>query len=235
MTSRRLSRRPVLPVLVALSIGATTAGTATVLATPLGRPTSDDSVLTVSLPGGDRPAATARPPSPRPTTNTAPTTTPPSTTTVAPSTTGPAEPPGPSGKKTKPAPTSTSPAPPPGSDVDQVVALVNDARTSSGCTAVRVDPKLTTAASGHSTDMSEREYFSHTTPEGVTFDQRITDAGYPSPGAENIARGQRSATSVMDAWMKSPGHRANILNCQLTAIGVGLDTTGYYWTQDFGY
>jgi uncharacterized protein YkwD len=116
-----------------------------------------------------------------------------------------------------------------------VVALANEARAEAGCAALKVDDKLTAAATEHSTDMSARDYFSHTTPEGVPFDQRIENAGYAMPGAENIARGQDSAESVMDAWMKSKGHRANILNCQLTTIGVGLATTGWYWTQDFGY
>ena len=59
--------------------------------------------------------------------------------------------------------------------------------------------------------------------------------GYPTPGGENIAQGQTSAQQVMTDWMNSSGHRANILNCQFTAIGVGLNTNGWYWTQDFGY
>jgi uncharacterized protein YkwD len=115
------------------------------------------------------------------------------------------------------------------------VALVNKARVENGCPALQVDDRLASAASAHSADMSDRDYFAHTSPDGVTFDTRILNAGYPTPGAENIARGQTSAQSVMDAWMKSRGHRTNILNCKLTAIGVGLDTDGWYWTQDFGY
>ncbi|MFL6141931.1 MAG: CAP domain-containing protein [Labedaea sp.] len=116
-----------------------------------------------------------------------------------------------------------------------MVALVNAARVENGCLALKVDAMLTAAAVAHSADMAARDYFSHTTPEGVTFDKRILEAGYPTPGAENIAQGQDSAEEVMDAWMKSKGHRANILNCQLTTIGVGLDTNGWYWSQDFGY
>jgi uncharacterized protein YkwD len=69
----------------------------------------------------------------------------------------------------------------------------------------------------------------------VTFDERIKNAGYPQPGGENIASGQRSAAQVMDAWMNSTGHKANILNCEFKVIGVGLDTNGFFWTQDFGY
>src|SRR5207244_2339671 len=89
-------------------------------------------------------------------------------------------------------PTGTS-TPPVATEVDQVVTLVNEARAEQGCAALTVDPHLTAAASAHSSDMSARGYFSHTTPENVTFDQRITAAGYPTPGAENIARGQQSA------------------------------------------
>lgn len=116
----------------------------------------------------------------------------------------------------------------------RVVELVNEARAGAGCDPLTSDERLTTAANGHSDDMSARDYFSHTTPEGVTFDQRIKNAGHPSPGAENIAAGQGDAEQVMDAWMKSPGHKRNILDCSLKSIGVGVQTDGWYWTQDFG-
>ena len=66
--------------------------------------------------------------------------------------------------------------------------------------------------------MAARNYFSHTTPEGVTFDQRIKTAGYPQPGAENIAKGQRSAQQVMNDWMGSDGHRRNIENCHGSVV-----------------
>jgi uncharacterized protein YkwD len=139
-------------------------------------------------------------------------------------------------------PASESSAPPPATgtpaqvtEEEQVVTLVNAARAQSGCDPLRIEPELVQAAEGHSTDMSEREYFDHTTPEGVGFTDRIVEAGYPSPGAENIARGQTSATQVMNSWMESDGHRSNILNCQLNTIGVGLDKDGWYWTQNFGY
>ncbi|HEX6355263.1 CAP domain-containing protein [Actinophytocola sp.] len=115
------------------------------------------------------------------------------------------------------------------------MALVNAARQEAGCGPVSVDGRLTTAAQGHASDMAARSYFDHTTPEGVTFDQRITNAGYPSPGAENIARGAETAASVMELWMNSPGHRRNIVNCDLNTIGVGLDRNGFYWVQDFGF
>lgn len=117
----------------------------------------------------------------------------------------------------------------------EVIDLVNQARTRAGCSTLTPDRRLDAAAAGHSRDMAERNYFSHTSPEGETFADRARRAGYPRPGGENIARGQRSAEQVMTAWMGSPGHRANILNCRFTTIGVGLDTRGWYWTQVFGW
>jgi uncharacterized protein YkwD len=146
----------------------------------------------------------------------------PRTTSAVPTTTAP------------PATTTSAPPPPPPSQVQMVFALVNQARTQAGCKALADDPRLDMAAQQHSDDMSSRDYFSHTTPEGVTFDKRELAAGYPNPGGENIAQGQTSAQQVMTAWMNSSGHRANILNCSFVAIGIGLNTNRWYWTQDFG-
>ncbi|MEV6909527.1 CAP domain-containing protein [Amycolatopsis sp. NPDC051071] len=153
------------------------------------------------------------------------------------SSSAPAEPPAEASEAPKPTP-SKAPVPPRSSDnsaAGQVIDLVNAERADAGCSPVGNEPHLAAAAQGHSDDMSARDYFSHTTPEGTTFDQRIRAAGYSKPGAENIAKGQSSAAKVMDAWMNSEGHRANILNCKLTKIGVGLNTKGMYWTQNFGY
>jgi uncharacterized protein YkwD len=156
------------------------------------------------------------------------TTTTPSSSSAAPTTT--------SAPTTTPTPPPTTTTAPPAPDAGrQVLALVNSARANAGCAPLRYDDRLVAAAQAHSTDMATRDYFSHTTPEGVDFATRIENAGYPNPGGENIAKGQRSADQVMQAWMNSPGHRANILNCGFTAIGVGLDTRGWYWTQDFGW
>ena len=138
-------------------------------------------------------------------------------------TTGPAPPP----------PTTTASTPPPTS-IQQVFTLVNQARAQAGCKPLADDPRLDTAAQKHSDDMAARGYFSHTTPEGVTFDKREIAAGYPSPGGENIAQGQTSAQQVMTDWLNSPGHRRNILDCGFAAIGIGLNTHRWDWTQDFG-
>ena len=120
----------------------------------------------------------------------------------------------------------------------EVVALVNTERARAGCRRLVVDGKLAAAARGHSTDMAARAYFSHTTPDGVDFGARITNAGYSwKSAAENIAKGRPSAGEVMASWLGSPGHRANIVNCGFRNIGVGVsaDATGtLLWTQDFG-
>jgi uncharacterized protein YkwD len=159
----------------------------------------------------------------------------PSTTSAPPATSAPPSIPV-APPTTRPPTTTTSPPPSATESQEQrVVDYVNEARRRVGCNRpVVVDQRLANAAQAHSTDMSNRGYFSHTSPEGETFVDRAREAGYPSPAAENIARGQRSAERVMRDWLESDGHRRNILNCEHRAIGVGLDTDGWYWTQVFG-
>jgi uncharacterized protein YkwD len=118
------------------------------------------------------------------------------------------------------------------SEAGRVVQLVNTARASEGCGSLRVDDRLTAAAQEHSEDMHARDYMSHESPEGEGPGERAARHGYDAWGAENVAKGQENAQQVMDAWMNSPGHRANILNCDLVAIGVG--ESGNAWTQLFG-
>ncbi|MFI9808634.1 sigma-70 family RNA polymerase sigma factor [Streptomyces sp. NPDC052301] len=125
----------------------------------------------------------------------------------------------------------------PAGTVGQVVALVNKERAAAGCGPLTEDPQLEKAAQGHSDDMAARHFFDHTNPDGADPGQRITAAGYRwSTEGENIAQGQQTADSVMQAWMNSPGHRANILNCSFKDIGVGVHQGpgGPWWTQDFG-
>ncbi|MEU8032986.1 sigma-70 family RNA polymerase sigma factor [Streptomyces sp. NPDC049099] len=143
-------------------------------------------------------------------------------------------------QSTRPAPaparTTQAPSQPTGT-VDQVVALVNKERAAAGCGPLAEDPQLQKAAQGQSDDMAARDFFDHTNPDGADPGQRITAAGYRwSTYGENIARGQQTAAAVMDSWMNSPGHRANILNCSFKNIGVGVHkgTGGPWWTQDFG-
>jgi uncharacterized protein YkwD len=230
-------RRPVLPALTAALAGALVAGAATVLTSPPAQSSADQPDLNVARSGEQRPdgdlgqQSTTSSSGTSSTSATATTTIPPTTTTTTQTITPPAPP---------PVTSSTAPpaAPPTSTDVsaqDQVVTLVNDERGKAGCGPLAVNAQLTAAAQGHASDMAARGYFEHTTPEGVTFDQRIRNAGYSKPGAENIAQGAQTAASVMDLWMNSAGHRANILNCDLNTIGVGLDRDGFYWVQDFGF
>ncbi|WP_431771378.1 CAP domain-containing protein [Streptomyces cucumeris] len=118
---------------------------------------------------------------------------------------------------------------------DQIVALVNKERAKVGCKPVTVDAKLTKAAQAHSEDMAEHSNMSHTGSDGSSPDDRIERAGYSwSTYGENVAYGYSSPESVMDGWMNSSGHKANILNCDFKEIGVGHAQPGHYWTQDFG-
>ncbi len=117
-----------------------------------------------------------------------------------------------------------------------MIGLVNEERAKAGCGPLTEHPLLTKAAQGHSDDMAARDFFDHTNPDGDGPGERITAAGYTwSSYGENIAKGQTTPAQVMDAWMNSPGHRANILNCGFKEIGIGLHTSGGpYWTQAFG-
>ncbi|BCJ72790.1 hypothetical protein CS0771_23340 [Catellatospora sp. IY07-71] len=121
---------------------------------------------------------------------------------------------------------------------DQVTALINRERDRAGCSRVRTDERMRTAARRHSADMAEHDYFSHTGRNGSSFVDRLAAAGYPRREAagENIAYGYPTAQSVVDGWMASTGHRNNILDCDARATGVGLAYQGRttYWTQEFG-
>ncbi len=170
---------------------------------------------------------------------TAPVTTAPATSapaTTAPATTAPATSAPVSRTPTTVAPTTSAPAGLSSYEA-QVITLTNAQRTANGCGALRADDRLTAAARAHSADMVAQGFFSHTGSDGSTFVIRATRAGYSGASAENIAWGYRTPQEVVTGWMNSAGHRANILNCQSIAVGVGMvvkaDGTPY-WTQDFG-
>jgi uncharacterized protein YkwD len=119
-----------------------------------------------------------------------------------------------------------------------IVYLTNKQRALHGCKPLHVDARLTAAGVGHSAYMAQTGAFSHTGRAGSTFVYRIKVAHYPRPLAENIAYGYRTGLDVVKAWMASPGHRANILNCKATTVGVGAvyaKNGNPYYTQDFGY
>lgn len=98
---------------------------------------------------------------------------------------------------------------------------------------------LQKAAEGHAWDMSNNNYFSHTSRDGRSMEDRIVAAGYKFNGfknfavGENIAFGQMSIDEVMNGWLKSPGHCKNLMNSMFREIGVAEDHN--YWVQDFGY
>ncbi len=119
----------------------------------------------------------------------------------------------------------------------QVWQLVNAERTKHGCAALRYDSRIARAARLHSQDMAEHGYFEHDSRDGRSPWDRMRAQGYDAPGAENIAAGQRTPQEAVESWMNSSGHRANILDCDLKATGVGVafgGDYGIYWTQDFG-
>jgi uncharacterized protein YkwD len=130
---------------------------------------------------------------------------------------------------------------------DAVLSAVNAARAEAGCGPLRMNAKLAAAARGHATAMAEQDFFGHSGKDGSRFSTRIKRQGYSySTAAENIAAGQRTAGQVVASWLKSPGHRRNILNCAMRDTGIALVYQAddrpirgnpaplrYYWVQVF--
>ncbi|HEX2072496.1 MAG TPA: CAP domain-containing protein [Geodermatophilus sp.] len=157
-------------------------------------------------------------------------------------TSSPADPPAPSrsAPASDPAPADAPVAPPvatasPGVE-GEVLALVNEVRAAAGCEPLVADEGLAAVARAHSADMRDRDFFDHTNPDGLSPFDRAENAGITSARAENIARGQSDAAAVMADWMDSPGHRANIVDCELRTLGVGVarGDGSTWWTQLFG-
>ncbi|WIL48693.1 CAP domain-containing protein [Bacillus bombysepticus] len=116
----------------------------------------------------------------------------------------------------------------------RVVELTNAERAKQGLPALKIDTELSKVARIKSEDMQKNHYFDHNSPTyGSPFDMmKKFGISYTSAG-ENIAQGQRTPEEVVQAWMNSAGHRANILNNGFTHIGVGYVESGNYWTQQF--
>ncbi|MBQ9493690.1 MAG: serine protease [Oscillibacter sp.] len=116
----------------------------------------------------------------------------------------------------------------------EVVRLVNAERARYGLAALAADAELSRVARYKSRDMREKGYFSHESPTYGTPFQMMKSFGitYRTAG-ENIAYGYGTPQKVVEAWMNSEGHRANILNASYTRIGVGYVADGHYWTQMF--
>ena len=116
----------------------------------------------------------------------------------------------------------------------EVIRLVNLQRTQHGLKPLSANWELSRVARYKSQDMVDYRYFSHTSPTYGTPFQMIRSFGLSFRTAgENIAYGQRTPQAVVNAWMNSSGHRANILNAGYTQIGVGYVADGHYWTQMF--
>lgn len=116
----------------------------------------------------------------------------------------------------------------------QVVELTNQERANHGLAPLQIDEDLSKVAREKSRDMAANNYFSHTSPTyGSPFDMMNQYGISYSSAGENIAQGQTTPAQVVDAWMNSEGHRANILNGDYTHIGVGYVEDGNHWTQMF--
>ncbi|MFY1627162.1 CAP domain-containing protein [Micromonospora sp. WMMD735] len=247
--TRRRSRRPVLiggaaaaaTLVVSLGIGAVLLpdDDGNTDRAALDEPVATAPVITGTAPSSSAPASPSASPSPSPT-SASPSPSRTATPTPTPSRTQAA-----SRQTARGGSGSVAPAAPPttraavsgggGSQTQQVVDLVNAERAKAGCAAVTVDAKLTLAAQQHSQDQADHKTMTHTGSDGSNAGQRLDRAGYAwRTYGENVAWNQPTPAAVMDAWMNSPGHRANILNCAFTEIGVGVaNGNGPYWTQDF--
>ncbi|MDD5469654.1 MAG: CAP domain-containing protein [Candidatus Peribacteraceae bacterium] len=132
----------------------------------------------------------------------------------------------------------------------ELLTQINAERARHGIAPLALNPILTQAAELHAADMWKRRYFSHITPEGRTYVDRMRAAGYFTPPAscscearctcepyfslgENIAQGQLTVEQVMSDWLNSPPHRENMLNPNFTDIGIGL--FGTIWVETFGH
>ncbi|MBM7647887.1 putative YkwD family protein [Bacillus ectoiniformans] len=116
----------------------------------------------------------------------------------------------------------------------QVAELTNKEREKNGLKPLEIDTELSKVARTKSEDMLAKNYFSHTSPTyGSPFDMMKQFGVDYSAAGENIAKGQTTPEEVVNAWMNSEGHRANILNGEFTHIGVGYVEDGHHWTQMF--
>ncbi|WKV71652.1 CAP domain-containing protein [Streptomyces sp. PCS3-D2] len=239
--------------------GAATSGAPTAPATPAAPSSAPASPSPSDSPSVSAPPTRSEPAPPKASSGAVPPSASPSTTgrtpaaptpaperTQAPAPAAPTPTPTPTATPTATAQAPTAPAPAatatrPSLDTHSaeeaaVVTLVNEERARAGCGPVRANPPLAALAGAFSQDMANRGFFGHEDPDGNTPWDRAAAAGLSGLGGENIARGQGDAESVMNAWMNSPEHRANILNCEFRRLGVGAHFAagGPWWTQDFG-
>lgn len=116
----------------------------------------------------------------------------------------------------------------------QVIDLVNQIRQQNGLSPLKANWELSRVARYKSQDMRDNRYFAHNSPTYGSPSNMIKNFGIASRrSGENIAKGYSTPQRVVDGWMNSSGHRANILNASYTQIGVGYVADGHYWTQMF--
>lgn len=130
----------------------------------------------------------------------------------------------------------------------EALALVNAARVQAGCGALVIQGQLQAAAEGHARAMAAQNFFDHWGKDGSKMQDRIAAQGYHGRAlAENIAAGQETAALAVQAWLNSPGHRRNMLNCAYRDTGLArVDQPDdqplpgkraayrFYWVQVFG-
>ncbi len=113
--------------------------------------------------------------------------------------------------------------------LDEVIKLCNEERESAGLAPLEKSDSLTDSAAVRAGELPSK--FSHTRPDGSSCFTVITEKG--KTRGENIAAGYENPGQVVEGWMNSPGHRANILDPDFTQIGVGYNESGNYWVQLF--
>jgi uncharacterized protein YkwD len=122
----------------------------------------------------------------------------------------------------------------------QMLDLTNAVRQASGCPPLRLSPQLNEAAMRHSEDMAANDHFDHAGTDGSSHIARAAEAGYPGRYVgENIAAGNATPEDTLAQWMDSDSHRANVLDCSFTELGVGYaenesSAFTYYWSQELG-
>ena len=117
-------------------------------------------------------------------------------------------------------------------DSSSMMTLLTAARAEQGRGPVSEDARLSQAARAHAQDMIDNDYFSHDSQDGRSFSDRARAAGYACVAAENIAFGQPTMTDVVDTWLKSSGHRRNILLADAAEFGIGR--VGDMWVLMMG-
>ena len=128
----------------------------------------------------------------------------------------------------------------PNNQEQELIDLINQERQKAGLSFLKTDVRLMRTARRHSAEMASKNFFGHAGHDAPSLRDKFANAGYPMTiAAENIAAAHATPGNVLKAWMRSPGHRANILNKSVREIGIGycyLRHSPYmhYWTADFG-